>query len=91
LSTGVGASETANLEEIIMKTRVASQIGLVENVKVRCSLPLWRTLGWEGYDLHPLDYSPEPDPFQITSLVGTPFSDELGRPIKLQLVCGDPE
>ena len=75
-----------------MKTRGDLQIGRVENVKVRCSsIKLWRTLGWEGHDLHPLDYSPDDEPFQITSLVGTPFSDELGRPLKFQLVCGDPE
>jgi hypothetical protein len=71
-----------------MKTRGDLQIGRVEKVKVRCSLPLWSMLGWEGYGLHPLDYSLDD---QITSLVGTPFSDELSRPIQLQLVCGDKE
>lgn len=74
-----------------MQHRVASQIGLVEKVQVRCSLPLWRALGWEGHALHPVECSSDPEPFQITSLVGTPFADELGRPIKLQLVCGDRE
>jgi len=75
-----------------MKHRVASQIGLVEKVQVRCStVLLWPMLGWEGHDLHPCEFSPESEPFQSTSLVGTPFSDELGRPIKLQLVCGDRE
>lgn len=78
-----------------MKTHVASQIETVKVVQVRCSFPLWRALGWEGHDLHPLDYSPEPEPFQITSLVGTSADlmreSKEWRPIKLRLVCGDRE
>ena len=63
---------------------MSSKIGFSEMIQVRCSsVKLWPMLGWQGYDKHPFEFSPEErpepndDPLRVTSLVTpTPWAYE---------------